>query len=157
MRYYDTISKGYSELYASEQESKFVLLKDWLLSLKGLTLDLGAGIGLIQKYFKPSVSADLSIEMLNLNQGLRVCCDARALPFKDKSFDNLISFTMLQDIKAKNEVLSEIKRVCKEKVILTLLKRGKQLSSVKSILKDFKVLEFREHDKDYCFLLTINY
>ncbi len=153
--YYDALSSGYGELYSEEQLDKFEFLMSWLKTLKGFILDLGAGTGLIQKFFIPSVSADSSIEMLKRNNNPnRVCCDARFLPFKDESFNSLISVTMLQDVKEKRRVLREIARVCKGVIILTILKRNYNKERLDALMsKNFEIIYFDVQGKDYCYYL----
>lgn len=153
--YYDQLSKGYDELYGREQLDKIEFLMPWLKSLAGFTLDLGAGTGLLNKRFESSVSVDSSLEMLKKNTGQnRVLCDARFLPFKDDSFDSLISITMLQDVRDKNRVLREVKRVCKGAVILTVLKRNYSKGKLDSLFtKYFDILFFDIQEKDYCYYL----
>jgi len=124
-KYYDALSKGYEELYGEEQIDKIEFLLPWIKTLKGVSLDLGAGTGLLNDYFMPTVSADASAKMLKKNSNPRkVLCDARFLPFKDKSFDSVINITMLQDIAEKERILREIARICKDAAIITVLKRN---------------------------------
>ena len=118
--YYDELSEGYEELYGDEQREKYELLKDWIGTLKGLTLDVGSGTGIINEFFKPFVLTDSSFNMLRKASGKRIVCDARYLSFKDKSFNNVTCFTVLQDILNKRRVINELKRVCSDKIIITI-------------------------------------
>ncbi len=155
MNYYDSISNGYNELYGDEQREKYLFVNDWLLSLKGSILDVGSGTGIINEFIKPTVLTDNSFNMLKKASGVRVCCDARFLPFKDKSFDNITCFTVLQDIIDKERVINELRRVCKDKIIITILKKLKRVEDVKKLFKNLRLIEFREQEKDYCFLLSV--
>ncbi len=155
MNYYDSISNGYNELYGEEQRKKYLFVNDWLLSLKGSILDVGSGTGIINEFIKPTVLTDNSFNMLKKANGVRVCCDARFLPFKDKSFDNITCFTVLQDIIEKKRVINELKRVCKDKIIITILKKLKQVDDVKKLFNGLRLIDFREQEKDYCFLLSV--
>jgi ubiquinone/menaquinone biosynthesis C-methylase UbiE len=125
-------------------------------------LDLGCGTGLIipdiAKQVKLVVGQDYSAGMLEkapkIENVIYALGDAAEIPFEDKYFDKVVSLTMIQDIKEWTPVLAEIKRVCKGDVVLTLLKRGKDVDEVKKrIGKFFKVKNFIEEEKDYIFLL----
>lgn len=153
--YYDKLSRGYDELYGAEQRAKHELLSDWLKLLKGSVLDIGSGTGIINEFIKPDVLTDSSFGMLSRAEGARVVCDARFLPFRDKSFDNITCFTVLQDVINKRKVLKGFERVCRDKVLITILKKLKTREELESLFKGFEVLEFREQAKDYCFLLKV--
>ena len=63
---------------------------------------------------------------------------------------------MLQDIPVEDweKVFSEMKRVCKGEILLTFLKRNKELKQVsEKIAKFFKIKETLEEEKDFIFLL----
>lgn len=153
--YYDELSKGYEELYAREQLDKVEFLVPWLENLEGPVLDLGAGTGLLQNFFLPNVSADSSIEMLKKNKNPnRVLCDARFLPFKDDSFNSLISVTMLQDVKEKERILRGIARICKGIIIITILKRNYKKENLDALMsKFFEIVCFDVQEKDYCYYM----
>ena len=163
MKYYDEIAKGYDELYGEEQKKKWAVAKKLIsFSKSDVVLDLGCGTGLIipeiAKHAKMVVGMDSSAGMLEkapkIGNAIYVLGDAAEIPFEDKYFDKAISLTMIQDIKEWAPVLAEIKRVCKGDVILTLLKRGKDIEEVKKrIGKFFNVKNFIEEEKDYIFLL----
>ncbi len=155
MGYYDDMCEGYDELYGEEQRKKYAFLKDWLESLEGLTLDVGSGTGIINEFFKPAVLSDSSFKMIKRASGTRVVCDARYLPFKDKSFDNITCFTVLQDILEKEKVIKELKRVCRGRIILTLLKRLKTKEEIESLFDGFDIVDYREEEKDHCFFLEV--
>jgi len=163
MKYYDEIAKGYDELYGEEQAKKWAVAKKMVsFSKNDVVLDLGCGTGLtipeIAKQVKMVVGMDYSAGMLEKapksSNVIYVLGDAAEIPFEDKYFDKVVSLTMIQDIKKWQPVLAEIKRVCKGEVVLTLLKRGKDIEEVKKkIGKFFKVKNFIEEEKDYIFLL----
>jgi len=156
IEYYDGISQGYDELYGDEQRAKYKVVSDWLLSLTGSTLDVGSGTGVISEFFKPTVLSDFSFGMISYATGERVVCDGRFLPFKNKSFDNISCFTVLQDVFEKDLVISEFKRVARAKLLITVLKRLKSREELEGLFKGLKVLDYREEDKDHCFLLELS-
>ena len=163
MKYYDEIAKGYDELYGEEQKKKWAVAKKLIsVSTIDVVLDLGCGTGIIipeiAKQAKMVVGMDLSAGMLEkapkIGNVIYVLGDAADIPFENKYFDKVVSLTMIQDIKEWQPVLAEIKRVCKGEIVLTCLKRGKDIEAIKTrIEKFFKVKNFIEEEKDYIFLL----
>lgn len=148
MEYYDKIAEGYNELYEEEQERKLKLIKKHL-NVKGLVLDIGAGTGVAKKYFKNIILLDPSKEMLKKAKGKKVVAKAEKLPFKDKTFDAVISVTSLHHTNIK-KAIKEIKRVSKPntKYAFTILKRSKSYLLIKQELKkNFKLKEIDE-EKD---------
>lgn len=162
--YYNEIAPGYNELYREEQIKKWNAAKKLVeLSKKDVVLDVGCGTGVIEKEIfdkvKLVVGIDSSTRMLELAYKhpklTYLCSKASHLPFLDKTFDLVISMTMLQDVKNWNPVLREIKRVAKGPVLLSFLKRKRDISSAKKKLsKYFKIKEFIEEEKDFIFLLN---
>ncbi len=151
--YYDKLSKGYDELYGEEQRRKYETVKDWLLQLEKPIIDVGSGTGIINEFIKPAILTDSSIEMLKKATGQRVCCDARFLPFKSKSFKSVTCFTVLQDVIEKDLVIKELTRVSSDKIIITVLKKLKTREQIEQLFKNLEELDYREEDKDHCFLL----
>lgn len=90
-------------------------------------LDLGCGTGfstkiLVDKGLKV-IGVDISKNMLSFakKKNLNVIkSNMTSLPFKDKSFDGLISISAIQWLKSSeyNQVLKEINRVIKDKAII---------------------------------------
>jgi len=125
--YFDKIAHRYDAWYQTkvgqyvdrtEKKLVFSLLK----SKKGLALDLGCGTGnytleLYKRGFDV-VGADLSLEMLKIaKQKLPnvpfLKADAYNLPFKDSTFDLVMSITMFEFLKEPEKAVSEIYRVLK--------------------------------------------
>jgi ubiquinone/menaquinone biosynthesis C-methylase UbiE len=152
--YYDQLSSGYNELYGDEQRAKYVFVNDWLASLQGMTLDVGAGTGLINEFMKPAVLMDSSFSMLVKAAGVRVVADARFLPFKDASFNNITCFTVLQDVFDKQLLVDELARVARDKILITVLKKLKSREELELLFKGLDLIDYREERKDHCFLLA---
>jgi len=154
MNYYDSISKGYDELYMEEQFKKFHNLRH-LLPKKGLILDIGCGTGFITKQLENAIGIDYSIGMLKLcPKNLRlICADMANLPFKDNSFDCVFSLTALQDSKDVKKAIDEIKRVLKPngKIILSVLNKNKIIEIKELIIKNFKKIKIMENQNDLAF------
>ncbi|MGC8940435.1 MAG: class I SAM-dependent methyltransferase [Candidatus Nanoarchaeia archaeon] len=163
--YYSEIAKGYDELYYEEQIKKWYSAEP-LLNIKPneKILDVGCGTGIITKQIynkcKNVWGVDISEGMLSVAKEVRsgpnyLLSDAKNLPFQDKTFDKVVSFTMLQDL-PKNEwevALREIARVCKHKALITILKHGKNIDDLSTLLSKFFTLEKSlEEEKDFIFL-----
>ncbi len=154
MSYYDDISKGYNELYGEEQKQKARLLKQHL-KIKGLLLDIGAGTGISTEEFKDKATCillDPSLEMLNKANGLRVCAEAEHLPFKEKTFDTIVSLTALHHVNLEN-ALVEIERVAKRNasIGISMLKKSskssKKLERWKEIKEEKDVIYLKDSQK----------
>ena len=141
---YEELSKGYDELYGEEQLKKLNKIKHLL---KGRILDIGAGTGIVAKHFKNVVSLDPCREMLDKAPGKKVIGKAEKLPFKEGEFDTIVSLTALHHTDI-DKVISEIKRLKPNNIVLTILKRSAKCEEiVKKIKKEFKMNEIEE-EKD---------
>ena len=164
MNYYDTIAPSYNELYTEEQIRKWNAAKRLIVFQQtDHVLDLGCGTGIISYIIAKKVAKvtaiDSSKRMINHAQQAKnityYIADAASIPFPDKSFDKTVLFTVLQDIKDQDAALKEIKRVTKGEVLLTILKRNKNLEKVKEKLsKYFVIKKTIEEEKDFIFLLS---
>ena len=154
MTYYDSIAKGYTELHKDEQLKKIQLIKDNLeLDKNDLLLDVGCG-----PYFADFeckvVGIDPSIELLK--QAKVSVCQAVAenLPFKDNSFDVIVSITALQNFEDLDKALDEIKRVGKERFVITFLqKAAKKDLFLDKINEYFKIYKVIMEEKDIILFL----
>ena len=73
---------------------------------------------------------------------------------KDNFFDIVISITAIQNFTNIEKGLKEIKRVGKDRFILTFLKKSsKKDKIIKLIQKIFKVKEIIEEEKDIIFVI----
>ncbi|MDP6641934.1 MAG: class I SAM-dependent methyltransferase [Candidatus Nanoarchaeia archaeon] len=142
MKFYNEISESYDELYMEEQENKLKLIKN-NLKLDGLTLDIGCGTGLSKKFFNV-IGIDISFNLLKKGD---ICAKAEFLPFKDKSFDNIICITSIHHFDLDKSI-KEIKRVCKSKIVISIMKKSKNFDKIKDRLhKEFNFKEINE-EKD---------
>jgi ubiquinone/menaquinone biosynthesis C-methylase UbiE len=161
--YYNSIAGGYDELYGPEQLAKWNAAKKLMkFSKNDVVLDVGCGTGLITveiaKLVKSVTGIDISEVMINnakpADNVTYIVADALMLPFPDKSFDKVVSFTVLQDIEDKETALKAMKRVCKGEILITIQKRNKSIDEIKSLLsKHFKIKKFSEEEKDFIFVL----
>ena|SRR3989344_5863981 len=147
MRFYNKISKSYNELYGQEQENKLKIIKN-NINLKGLTLDVGCGTGISKKFFN-IMGIDSSFNLLKKGD---ICAKAEFLPFKDKSFDNIICITSIHHFNL-DKAIKEIKRVCRNKVIITIMKKSKNFDEIKNKLyKQFNFDKEIDEKKDLILL-----
>lgn len=147
---YKYIARSYDELYKEEQLEKLRIIKENIkINKKENLLDIGCGTGISTEFFDcKSIGIDPCFEMLNKKS---ICGKAENLPFKDKTFDIVLSVTSIHHFNAE-KAIKEIKRVSKKKVIITLLKKAKRFKHVKDLLN--KSFKFKEVDgkKDLIFI-----
>ena len=148
MNYYNKIANSYEELYKKEQVEKIKFIKKYC---KGKILDVGCGPFYTSKYFKSIIGIDPSTGLLKLSKSKRViCATAESLPFKKNSFDTVISITAIQNFSNIKKAIQEMKRVSKNKIIITIIKKSKKIPYLKKTLKNSKMLE---QEKDLIFIL----
>jgi len=121
-------SRPYWDSVAAEKRFQHHLRTDWLLShLAGRDiLDCGCGYGrllaeLVERGYQRSVGTDFSGEMLRRGAAVHpslclrlVHADACAMPFRTKSFDAVLLFTLLTCVPRDGEqrkLLAEVRRV----------------------------------------------
>ena len=154
--YYDGIAPGYKELYHEEQIKKINLILPHLPTLtpNSITLDLGSGDGVLNKFIKDSklISLDLSFELLKLNSNkekLQAC--TTKLPIKSNSIDLIIAFTVIQDVGDTKIAIKEMNRILKEKgtLIISFLKNSTKKENILNNLNNyFKIGKQFEEEKD---------
>ncbi|MGM5480583.1 MAG: class I SAM-dependent methyltransferase [Nanobdellota archaeon] len=162
MNYYDAIAEGYDNLHKEEQFAKFAVIKDSnIIKENDRLLDVGCGTGFSLDYFsvKESVGIDPSqglIDQYKGKQSIMKGC-AEDLPFEDNSFDIIISVTAIQNFSNIKQGLSEMKRVGRDRFVITILKRSLTTKLtrkyVKAIFEGFTIKEIEE-EKDIIFLIT---
>ncbi len=83
---------------------------------QGLILDNGGGYGLLRRFLDPKrqvcVNLDCSIEILKYDKSpFRCLGDGESLPFRNESFDGVVSADVLEHVADKGRYLSETYRV----------------------------------------------
>ncbi len=133
-RRYDSTADIYEGRYTLIQREKYEVVKKYLPKHVARILDLGCGTGMFLEELagrgKLVVGVDSSVKMLSIAQkrtggASLVCADADHLPFEDRSFDVVVSVTLLQNVPEPVATMKEIARVLKPEgvAIVTSLKR----------------------------------
>ena len=154
MGYYNKISKGYNELHKEEQLKKLLIIKNNIkINKNDLLLDVGCGTGISSQFDCKVVGIDPSIGLLRLNKSRsRIQAKAEYLPFKNNTFDIVISVTSAHNFKDIEKGLKEIKRVGKNNFVFSVLKKSKKINQIKILIKkQFKIKKLTEEEKDTIF------
>ena len=160
MTYYDEISEGYEELHKEEQLKKVALIKKHLkVNPDDKLLDVGCGTGLTTEQWQcKRYGADPAPRLLararQKDSIIYTLAPAEQLPFKDNEFDIVISITAIQNFQDIEKGLKEIKRVGKDRFVLSFLKKSNKKDIIdKLIRKLFKVNNVIEEEKDLIYLI----
>lgn len=157
MTYYDEISQGYEELYREEQQKKLDYISQFFTPQKDdLLLDVGCGTGVTTRYWDcRRVGIDPAIKLIRrAKNAYYLNGEAEHLPFKDNSFDVVVSITAIQNFHDIKKGLAEIKRVGKERFVLSALKKSEKIKGIRrEIQKIFDVTEEHEEDRDIIFII----
>lgn len=153
MLYYDAIAESYNELYWEEQSKKIEIIKSQIEIKKGTKiLDVGCGTGISSSFGCFVVGLDPSMELIKQNNKLKILGCAERLPFKDSSFDYVISVTAIHNFRNIKKSISEMTRVGREKFVFTILKKSGKIESIRSLLaKNFRIEKETEECKDTIF------
>lgn len=156
--FYDVTAKSYNELHGEEQLKKLRIISRYISPKKNETLlDVGCGTGISTKFWKcKAIGIDPAKELVKICGKRCRVGKAEKLPFKDKSFDYVISITAIQNFENIEKGLKEMKRVAKGPVVLTVLKRSSKIDDIKRMIRhNFKILRQIEEEKDLIFILNL--
>ncbi len=155
--YYNKIANSYNELYGKEQINKAKIILKEILKKKtsGNLLDIGGGTGISTKIFTNNFNCTLIDPANELTKQAQkniktIIGKSEELPFKENTFDIIISLTALHHTDLK-QALNEIKRVSKEDslIAISFLKKSKKLKGFKQLFNPKREIE---EDKDMIFL-----
>lgn len=173
--YYNKISKGYNKLHGEEQKKKLDIIKQYFkdhnLKIKKSTklLDVGCGSGISSDFDCRVIGIDPSIELTKIAtstynykktkqtkpQKRFIRASAEQIPFPNKYFDIVISLTAVHNFSDIEKGLCEIKRVGKERFVISVLKRSSKAKMIaKLITKHFNIIQKIGEDKDIIYFLA---
>jgi ubiquinone/menaquinone biosynthesis C-methylase UbiE len=155
MTYYDEISEGYEELHSEEQLKKVALIKGKLeLKKSDKLLDVGCGTGLTTEpwsceRYGVDPAKQLLAKARNKDEIEYKLAPAEDIPYDDNTFDVVISITAIQNFADVRKGLSEIKRVGKDRFVLSFLKKSAKKREIDKLIREmFDVSEVVEEEKD---------
>ena len=162
--YYNTIAPGYEELHEKEQLKKLKLIALYIKpEPSDKLLDVGCGTGISTRFWKCNRSgidpaqAAVRIAQKRDPYGNYMIASAENIPFPDKTFDIVISITAVHHFKNLKKGLSEIKRVARGKIILSVFKKSARFNQIRDLIKEqFTIEKKLEEEKDIIFLLSLN-
>ena len=154
MPYYDSIAGSYNELHGEEQLNKLSIIQKTIKTgKKTKILDVGCGTGISSGFGFFVVGIDPSLGLLKYNKHLKVLGAAEALPFKDSSFDYVISITSIHNFSDISQSISEMNRVGRKSFAISVLKKSKKVDDVTHLIeRNFKISRIIEEEKDIIFI-----
>ncbi|MEM4267946.1 MAG: class I SAM-dependent methyltransferase [Candidatus Woesearchaeota archaeon] len=158
--YYEAIAKGYDELHRDEQLRKSAIIKKEIPIKEGyLLLDVGCG-PCFHDFGCKVVGIDTCLSFLKgakKNASLVIQGYAENLPFKDNSFDIVVSITALQNFSNPKKALIEIKRVGRLYCAVTYLAKSKKAQKLESLIKKtFPLFRRIVEEKDIIFIINLS-
>jgi malonyl-CoA O-methyltransferase len=172
MQLYDLTAEMYEERYAEEQKAKYIAVLEKLNVPRGNVMDVGCGTGLFFSHVEAQanlvVGVDISRKLvLKANQQASAFknvfvlqADADHLPFTDAFFDEIFSFTLLQNMPQPSETLNEFKRIAKQggKVAVTGLKKAIPIDRFMDILEDtgLSTVTFVDREDLKCYVAVLS-
>lgn len=164
---YNRSSTFYDKRYKNIQYEKFRIILNKQNLQGNLFLDLGCGTGLLYDFLKKSeiqgnfyfIGIDISIGMLKefkkkleeenkkRSQVSLIIADLEHLPFRERSFSTIFSFTTFQNIPSIPDGFKEVLYVAKNNSVLisSVLRKVKNreifLEEINKNLKDIELIE----------------
>ena len=159
MNFYDEIAEGYEELHKEEQLKKINLIKKYFkVKKKDKLLDVGCGTGLTTTPWRCirygiDPSKNLLDRARQKDKILYKQACAEGIPYKDNFFDVVISITAIQNFYDIEKALKEIKRVGKDRFVLSFLKKSPKKKKIEKIINKLFNAKKIEEDKDLIFIV----
>ena len=165
-RRYGETAPVYERRYEQIQREKYEIVNENLPRVSKV-LDLGCGTGMLlgelARRSECVIGIDSSPEMLELARKRRgsavlVLADADHLPFADRSFDAVVSVTLLQNMPSPAGTVREVARVTKPEgiMIVTTLKHKHSLDELERWIRaaGFKPLSSGEVGREDIFCVA---
>ena len=151
---YDSMAGSYNELYGEEQLSKLSIIKKNIkISKNTKILDVGCGTGISSDFGCFVIGIDPSFGLLGYNKHLKILGAAEALPFKDNSFDYVISITSVHNFNDIMQSIREIRRVGKKNFVFSVLKKSRKFYVIRQAIEsNFRLNMEIEEEKDVIFI-----
>lgn len=153
---YSSIASSYDSLHSEEQLRKLrIIASELKITPKTTILDIGSGTGLSRILGGKIKGIEPSDGLRKLSRIPAVKGVAENLPFKNKSFDIVIAVTSAHNFSDKEKAITEIARVAKNAVVVTILKSSKHAKLLQKLIrKYFSVNKIVEETHDYIFFLS---
>ena len=158
MDFYKIISAGYDGLYGKEQKIKVEMIKqNFNIKKNDFLLDVGCGTGVSSDFSCKVIGIDSSISLIQQNNNKnKILARAENMPFKDNSFDKVISVTSLHNFEDIGKGIREIKRVGKRDFAFSILKKSSKFDLIeKEIENNFIIRKMLDGKKDWIFICTL--
>lgn len=152
MDYYDEIAEGYAELHKEEQLNKIAIIKKYIqFHEKWLVLDVGCG-AYFADFSGTIIGIDPSFKLLKQAKIPVIQATGEKLPFKDNTFMAVVSLTALQNFSDIKQGLLEMKRVAKEYLAISALKKSNKITKIERLIPQLcTVQRIVEEEKDIIF------
>jgi ubiquinone/menaquinone biosynthesis C-methylase UbiE len=161
--FYDAIAGGYDELHMAEQLRKMAsvlaALGTDIPKKSEKLLDVGCGSGISTSVWScdctgidPSGKL-VAIAKKNYPKKKFLVGRAEELPFPEGSFDIVICVTSVHNFDDIRKALSEMRRVGKDRFVITALRRSKKVDEIeKLIIINFRIKRIVTEEKDLIFV-----
>ena len=158
INYYNATARNYNELHGEEQIQKAQIAKQQInVSEADQLLDVGCGTGISTSVFPCyKTGLDPANELLKQAEFHTINTYAESIPFEDNSFDIVTSFTAVHNFYDYEQGLNEIKRVAKDKVIISVLKKANWFERIENLIrKKFELWRVIDNAQDKIFILSV--
>lgn len=139
----------YHHSYLVEEDEVYQVLATWLRGNQAV--DIGCGVGLIEKYSPETYGVDFSwhaLKQAQQNGAQRlVQTDAEALPFKDDSFQIALSNGVLEHLRRPQQAISEMARIARVQVLIVHARLPFPLELFRPLVNRLWKLESQPWDK----------
>ena len=156
--YYDAIAESYNELYGEEQVKKLSILLDNLpIPKEAKLLDVGCGTGIATDLIDCNKTGiDPSKKLIEKANFKTKKASAENIPFEDKKYDYVTSFTAIHNFEYIDKAMEEMARVLKDEgmLIVSVYKTSKLYDAIsEKLCKKFVLKKIIDAGKDTIFIM----